>query len=590
MSRRLKLRHFLLVLILLAGLVPLGINVYVLYGPNVEILQKKEEIDLTRVASRLSQDLDGYLANVRRELEMVGAAILAAPGPELARDRLRQTWVVNYLEDFYGHNSSSGWKALGVLDDLGDGPQFAEQLSGDMVTALRESFEQSLSEGRRTYRLVQGRRGGGELAVVVAVPVFHGPEQPQLSLVLEAVVQPPQLLDLTLSDDSAATAAALEQTFLIDAGGNVIWSRGASPEIEQAIASSQTVASFVEMPLPQTTKYPLTIDGEVRNMIGILSPVNEAGWGVVVHKPESAAYQTLKRMLRRTAISSAFLVLLALGIAYLAARWIGQPIQRLAQITHAIAQGDFTSRVDTHGLRFEIADLAADFNAMGGHVQGYVDQLRQAAQVNRDLFIGSLRAFTAAIDAKDPYTRGHSERVAAFSRTIARHLGQGDDFQNRLWIAALLHDVGKIGVEDSVLKKGGVLTPEEYEQMKMHTVIGEEIMAPIEQLREALPVIRWHHECWNGRGYPDGLKGEQIPLMARIVGVADTFDAITTNRPYQKAYTIEYAVETITKLTGARFDAKVVTAFLRAVQRGDIQKHMQRLEPAPEAAVKAQAV
>jgi HD-GYP domain-containing protein (c-di-GMP phosphodiesterase class II) len=116
-----------------------------------------------------------------------------------------------------------------------------------------------------------------------------------------------------------------------------------------------------------------------------------------------------------------------------------------------------------------------------------------------------------------------------------------------------------------------VLAPDEYEQMKMHTVIGAEIMNPIEQLREMIPAIRWHHEAWNGRGYPDGLKGEQIPLYARVVAVADTFDAITTNRPYQQAYSLQFAVETITRLAGSRFDAKIVTAFLRAFEAGEIR-------------------
>jgi putative nucleotidyltransferase with HDIG domain len=187
-----------------------------------------------------------------------------------------------------------------------------------------------------------------------------------------------------------------------------------------------------------------------------------------------------------------------------------------------------------------------------------------------------MRAFVAAIDAKDPYTRGHSERVAAFSRTIARYLQLPEEVQHKVWISGLLHDVGKIGVEDQVLLKEGKLTAEEFEKMKMHTVIGAEIMTPIEQLKEMVPGIRSHHEAWNGRGYPDGLKGEQIPLYGRIIGVADTFDAITTNRPYQQAYSLDYAVETIKKLTGSRFDAKIVTAFLRAFEAGEIRPRPSR--------------
>ena len=114
--------------------------------------------------------------------------------------------------------------------------------------------------------------------------------------------------------------------------------------------------------------------------------------------------------------------------------------------------------------------------------------------------------------------------------------------------------------------------------MKLHPVIGAEIMSRIEQLREMIPAIRWHHEGWNGKGYPDGIKGEQIPLMARIVAVADTFDAITTNRPYQQAYENDFAVETVRKLAGTRFDAKVVSAFLRAFESGQIQL---RRDPVP---------
>ena len=146
-----------------------------------------------------------------------------------------------------------------------------------------------------------------------------------------------------------------------------------------------------------------------------------------------------------------------------------------------------------------------------------------------------------------------------------------------------MHDVGKIGIEDRVLNKSGVLTPEEFEQMKAHPAIGAEILQSIEPLKEMLPAVRWHHENWNGKGYPDGLRGAAIPLMARIVAVADCFDAITTNRPYQKAYEARYAAELITQLAGSRFDAKVVTAFLRAFEGGSLLEDLnERTRPGLE--------
>ena len=290
-----------------------------------------------------------------------------------------------------------------------------------------------------------------------------------------------------------------------------------------------------------------------------------------MHKPVATAFRAVEKMVLNTAISSAVVILLALVVAGLAARHIGHPISRLAESTKEIAAGNFAKQIEISGPGVEIGGLAKDFNRMGSELQRKLQQLERAAQANRELFIGSMRAFVAAVDAKDPYTRGHSERVAAHSRTISRYLGLSADAQHVVWVGALLHDVGKIGIEDRILRKGGVLSAEEYDQMKLHPVIGAEILSRIEQLREMIPAIRWHHEAWNGQGYPDGRKGEQIPVMARIVAVADTFDAITTSRPYQRAYEVEFALETIRKLAGTRFDAKVVTAFLRAVEAGEVQ-------------------
>jgi putative nucleotidyltransferase with HDIG domain len=335
-----------------------------------------------------------------------------------------------------------------------------------------------------------------------------------------------------------------------------------------------------------TLEYDFRGEDGPQDVLAQVSAIEETDWGVIVQKPVAAAFAAVDQMIYNTILSTLLLVALSLFFAYLAARWVSNPIQQLAEKSHEIAAGNLGGRVEMQGLAFEFADLAEDFNRMSGHVESYIQQLRQAAQANRDLFIGSLRAFVAAIDAKDPYTRGHSERVAAVSRTIARYLQLPEEVQHKVWIGALLHDVGKIGIEDRILRKEGVLTPDEYEQMKQHAPIGADIMSPIEQLKEMIPAIRWHHECWNGRGYPDGLKGEQIPLFARIVAVADTFDAVTTNRPYQQAYDLNFAVETIKKLTGSRFDAKIVTAFLRAFDAGEIRAGAPR-QPRPEAAAAA---
>jgi len=208
---------------------------------------------------------------------------------------------------------------------------------------------------------------------------------------------------------------------------------------------------------------------------------------------------------------------------------------------------------------------------MASDIEEYIERLKEAAEENRELFIGSIRMLAAAIDEKDPYTRGHSGRVAKYSTMIAQELKLSPEDLDKLRISALLHDVGKIGVDDRVLKKPGSLTPEEFDVMKTHTTKGANIMRPVSQLKDMLPGIELHHEHMDGRGYPYGLSGPQIPLMARIIAVADTLDAMTTNRPYQNAMDLDYALGRIKALAGSKFDQAIVSALESAVQSGKIR-------------------
>ena len=591
--RRLKLRNVLLIVLLLSGIIPLAISSVLLILQNKELLRDTEQDYLIRKAGSLSREVTSYLVTVRRQLSQAGDGVLAPPAaapaipvtpadvataaPSQIAERLREPWVGSYLQSYLRNNPDL--VALRVLDPVsGGGPGIAP---GDLSAPVQAALKAVFTEVSRPsappvlYRLVEGD-GKGEPLAVVAVPIgAEGGGSPLI--VVEGVVKFRPLEELFRGEASQGVGV-----FLVDSQGKLLWSDGGDLVMEKALMASPVIRSFVRQPLNATMEYEAETGNGREEVLAQVSAVrDESGWGVVVQKPLSAAFAAVDRMIYNTVLSTLLLVMMSLFLAYVVARMVSQPIQRLTETTHAIAEGNFGGRVETKGLAFELADLAEDFNRMSGHVETYVQQLRQAAQANRDLFIGSLRAFVAAIDAKDPYTRGHSERVASVSRTIARYLGLPEEVQHKIWIGALLHDVGKIGVEDRILRKEGVLTPEEYEQMKMHTTIGADIMAPIEQLKEMIPAIRSHHEAWNGRGYPDGLKGEQIPLFARIVGVADTFDAITTNRPYQQAYSLQFAVETITRLTGSRFDATLVTAFLRAFEAGEIRPGAPRQTAAP---------
>jgi len=566
-GRRLRLRPLVFILLLLIGVLPLAIFSYLLVSQNRDLLVTEEKRYLTQSAQSLSRELNDYLSITRRQAYQLGASLLSVPGPTGPQDRLREVWVGPYLARFVSQNPNL--LALRVLTPDGAGPRLAPpDLPAELSMALDSAFEASLGDGRTIWQFAI-ELDTNEPVAALAVPITD--DRGQAVYVVEVLARL-RLMEAVFEREATGEVAV----FLIGPSGSLLWSEGADDTTRGALERSDLVRDFTRKPLLLTSQYRIESDrGEVE-MLGHVSPVEEAGWGVVVHKPVAAAFEAARRMVFSAAAAALALLAGATVLAVFVSRRIAATIGRFTRTTHEIAQGNFGRRVGEERFVAEFAQLASDFNRMSRHVEEHVERLRAAAQRNRDLFISSIRAFAAAIDAKDPYTRGHSERVAELARTISRHLGQSEEFQQKVWIGGLLHDVGKIGVEDRILSKGGVLTPAEFEQMKAHPTIGAEILAPIEQLRDMIPIVRWHHENWNGRGYPDGLRSDEIPLSARIVAVADCYDAVTTDRPYQSAYEPRYAAEVITKLAGSRFDAKVVTAFLRAFELGDLAAQVEK--------------
>jgi putative nucleotidyltransferase with HDIG domain len=220
------------------------------------------------------------------------------------------------------------------------------------------------------------------------------------------------------------------------------------------------------------------------------------------------------------------------------------------------------------GEKFDQGDLSL-FTSLADQVAIALDNSRLYQEME-EMFFQTAESLADAIEKRDPYTGGHTQRVTSYSSAIARHLQLDLAEKKCLKIAAVLHDIGKIGIEDQVLRKPEPLNQEEYNAIKLHAKMGAEILGHIKQLKDIIPGVKYHHEQMNGRGYPDGLKGEELPIIPKIVAVADTYDAMTTDRPYRKALKKETAIEELKKFSGIQFDRAVVEAFVEAYELGEI--------------------
>jgi HD-GYP domain-containing protein (c-di-GMP phosphodiesterase class II) len=311
-----------------------------------------------------------------------------------------------------------------------------------------------------------------------------------------------------------------------------------------------------------------TPKGKVR-MLGTYASVPDTGWGAFVQVETDKAYYSAIQMGWQSLGLVGFVTVAAVVFGTLYAGRISHPIQDLARGARRLAGGEYATRVDVQANN-EVGELADAFNTMGSEIEKSVQEILRQATVNKQLFMGSIRMLANAIDEKDPYTRGHSERVAYYSMVIAKHLGMSPEEVERVHLSGIIHDVGKIGIEDKILRKAAALTEEEYEIMKQHPTKGAHILEGVPLLKEMAGAGLMHHENVDGSGYPDGLKGDDIPLLGRIVSVADAFDAMTTDRPYSKAMTLEAAIARLRFLAGKKFDLACVEAFERAAQAGDL--------------------
>jgi putative nucleotidyltransferase with HDIG domain len=244
-------------------------------------------------------------------------------------------------------------------------------------------------------------------------------------------------------------------------------------------------------------------------------------------------------------------------------RRITRPVQHLVEATRLVSAGDLDHQAVVT-MHDEIGELTESFNQMTRSLKEKSASLRTTMTQLQDTYLMTIAALAAAVEARDPYTHGHTQRVEEYSVILAKALGCDEAEISALRRASVLHDIGKIGIEDVILRKQGRLEPDEEIRMQKHPVIGVDMLTGIDFLDPVLPLVRHHHERWDGNGYPDQLRSDEIPLGARILAVADALDAMTSDRPYRAARTFEYAKTEILKGSATHFDPEVVTAFIKS--------------------------
>jgi putative nucleotidyltransferase with HDIG domain len=572
---RVRILWLVLGALLMVSALPIGLYHRQVLQLSQDKLVDTERVQQTDLTRSLAQEIQLFESNLTQQLTSE-RQILALTGlNENVEDPAAEPKVTRLLENFVESNRNTfiyltavGKSGKGTTASQGN---FRAEQDPFVAKALRRAFETCQQPQVPKYRsdplaLAPENRP----AFVVAIPLRDVNEN--FTGMLAAVVS----LDTILHRLQEASVRG-RTVFLVDHSGHIVVHPDPRDFVPGADATGNTLVAKVkalpnELRNTETVRFSETDRKHPVEMIGTYSTLSELNWAVIAERSlDQAQMDTGVTDLNRQALAFVSVVILsAILVGYFFAVGISGPIRGLAASTRAISRGEFHQRSPVRGAS-EISELAENFNKMAGDIEEYIERLKEAAEENRELFIGSIRMLAAAIDEKDPYTRGHSGRVAKYSMLIGQELGLSTAELDKLRIAALLHDVGKIGVEDRVLKKPGSLTPEEFGLMKQHTVKGANIMRPVSQLKEMLPGIELHHEHMDGRGYPYGLQGQQIPLMARIIGVADTLDAMTTNRPYQSAMDLEYALDRIRALTGSKFDAVVVTALDSAVQHGKLR-------------------
>ncbi len=580
---RIRLLYIVLGVLLLVGLLPLAVAGVLLSGRSADELRSVEGRYQAQLVQDKARQIELYgqryrdvVTGLARAFEISGG--IQALGDAGYEDRLEKT-----LQEDPNVIALALWPVHGTLH---------RAFQKDVIKS--EEVDERVSEvlARMNGRgLVVSRpqiiRSAQEMALTIAEPVLGGRNNQEVVAAVVAIVSFQEVFDVvqqpTSKSERELLNAGLPVVFVVDQNGRAVAHPEASVAFsEKSMRDLKVVQDWQESGAQvQSALAPFSAvrDGKTVEMLGSYATAEldkNSRLGVIAIQDEAAALASVADMRWQMLWISLVAGFVTILIGVFFANKLTHPVRDLASGAHRIASGDFSKRI-TVTSRTELGDLGNSFNLMTDQIERFIGDLQRSAEENRQLFIGTVKGLAAAIDGKDPYTRGHSERVSRFSMAIAQRLGLSDEEVEKIRISALLHDVGKIAIDDNILKKPAALTDDEYEIMKKHPQKGYKIMSQIPAMKEFLAGMYMHHEMVDGKGYPQGLKGDEIPLMGKIVAVADTFDAMTTDRPYQKAMKFEDALARIESFVGTRYDPAVVAAFSEACREGQIRPGVVKL-------------
>lgn len=568
LPQRIKILYVILSVLTLVAVVPLYFYGTQVVGINRERLKTNERLLQNTVTRSVADEVTQRDQAIRRMHENFIAAVLVTSGANLGGTNIGSPELRALLDGFVSRSDTIAFATL--LNSEAKGITAGRITTDDFLQKELEHAFQAAREGRNYNGQPLSVGSGKEQKAVrlTASPIMvSGNFLGMIGTVVD--------LDYLVKRLEDYSQGGLE-LYVVSSRGRLVVAGNKEWAIGKDMSSNELVKSFVDEGskggLAVTKEFNLRQHDEDVPMLGTYSPVTALEWGVIAQKTQADAYQSINEMQRSAFLLAVVAVLVSLFISLFAAKRITEPLHVLTESSRAIARGDFSQRVRLQS-RTEIGELAHTFNTMSDDLERFVFDLKRAAEENRTLFLSSIQMLAGAVDEKDPYTKGHSDRVTRYSVIIAKEMALQTDEIERIRISAQLHDVGKIGIEDRILKKPGALTPDEFEIMKTHTVKGATILRPVEMLKEMIPGIELHHESLDGRGYPYGLKGDELPLMPRIIMVADTFDAMTTNRPYQAAMDPEYVIRIINSLVNTKFDPRVVAAITSVFETGKLRLH-----------------